>query len=479
MVRRGGRWAGRPLDTMQQQRIQTLRERHPTLTYDSVRTERDGTALCVRYRFVLAPDIVFAPSTRIEGVDWERVEEVGADAIQVLTFHLGLVEMLSYWKAACAPEIVVRAGQLSHPQIEWWRDLLVRGMGEYFLVNDIDFTAPDLVQIRCEGNEAPQRRCSLNLRDRDLVLVSGGKDSAVVLETMRRKAGEFGCLLLNPVPAAMRAASHPGNGERIIVQREIDARLLELNREGFLNGHTPFSAYLAFLSIACCVLFDYRRAIAGNERSSEEGNARFRGQEINHQYSKTLEFERKLRAYVRDHVSAEIDYFSLLRPLYELQIARQFTRCRDYFADFRSCNRWMREDGWCGRCPKCVSVFTLLYPFLDDRDLVRIFGRNLFDDEATLPMLRDLAGLGERKPFECVGTREETAVALELAVEKARRQSGAMPVVVAHVASEILPRTPLSAGARDRVLAGWTDEHCLPSAYRDLVRQLAHVDELR
>jgi UDP-N-acetyl-alpha-D-muramoyl-L-alanyl-L-glutamate epimerase len=221
----------------------------------------------------------------------------------------------------------------------------------------------------------------------------------------------------------------------VIIRRAIRPELLDLNRRGYLNGHTPFSAYLAFLGAACLLLYGYSNVIVANERSSDEGNVRYRGKEINHQYSKSLRFEAQFDEYLRRHLVRSGRYFSLVRPLYELQIGKLFSNFPEFFQLFKSCNR-NRSDSWCGECPKCVSVFLTMYPFVGRDALVKIFGHDLFHSEKTIPILRELAGF-EIKPFECVATTGEIVAALALAITKLRNDSEPLPPVLQYAARHI------------------------------------------
>src|SRR5262245_30545690 len=137
-------------------------------------------------------------------------------------------------------------------------------------------------------------------------------------------------------------------------------------------------------------------------------------------------------------------YFSLVRPLYELQIAKVFSAYPEFFDLFKSCNR-NRSVSWCGECPKCLSVFITMYPFVPKEILVRIFGRDLFESQELTPIVRALAGL-ETKPFECVGTAGEIAGALSLAVETAKKRGEALPSVLAY-AVESIPGVANTAAA--------------------------------
>lgn len=478
------------------ERFSELRRRHPRFIYERITLGRAGRGLHAQFRFRLEPNIEFAPEIIIKTVDWGRAEEMPRAVLENLLFHLGLIEMLSYWKAACSPEIVIRAGVLSADQIAWWSDLLRKGMGEYFYLNQIDFRAPDLVRmisaprpasavslkgaatkdlLLSGGSEEKEERQVLRSpqddHGRNLVLASGGKDSVVTLETLRASGRPFDCLLLNPAQAALDIAKQAGCDRPIIVRRNLDPRLLELNAVGYLNGHTPFSALLAFLGVTVAALFGHRRVIVSNERSAEEGTAEYLGAQINHQYSKTFEFESAFREYSRKYLVPEIEYFSLLRPLYELQIAERFARHQQYLLLFRSCNRGMATNSWCGRCPKCLFVWIALYPFVEREQLLGVFGSDLFVSEGAEGTVRALLGLDAAKPFECVGTREETLAALHLCVEKYQQQDVSLPPSLATIQQTVLASRPNLPALARRILASWSDQHHLPAWLSALIRK--------
>jgi hypothetical protein len=152
-----------------------------------------------------------------------------------------------------------------------------------------------------------------------------------------------------------------------------------------------------------------------NEHSASAANLALDGVEINHQYSKSFEFEQDFARYVESFISPSINYFSLLRPLSEIEIARRFAKFPEYFDIFRSCNtafRQAREERgrhWCCNCPKCRFVFLALSPFVAKADLIEIFGGNLLDDGTQGDGFAELCGLRANKPFECVGEISESA----------------------------------------------------------------------
>jgi hypothetical protein len=209
-----------------------------------------------------------------------------------------LIESLSYWKATASPVIEVIPGGLSEDQLRWWHDLLIHGMGEYFYRNDIDFTDPGFVRI-VPSSATPPSRFDGKLPRRSLLTIGGGRDSALAAALLAGSGRPFTCMMLNPSSAARKIAAQVAAADPVIIRRSIRPELLDLNRRGFLNGHTPFSAYLAFLGAASMLLYGYSDVVVANERSSDEGNVQYRGRDINHQYSKTFRFERPLRRIPR------------------------------------------------------------------------------------------------------------------------------------------------------------------------------------
>ena len=141
--------------------------------------------------------------------------------------------------------------------------------------------------------------------------------------------------------------------------------------------------------------------------------------DINHQYSKSLEFERDFSQFITDNALSHFHYFSLLRPLSESGIAALFAREPKYFPTFKSCNRnfhiseGMRKYGWCCDCPKCRFVFLALAPFIDKKTIIHIFGSDMLNDPRQEDGYRELLGLKGHKPFECVGEIGECRMLLK------------------------------------------------------------------
>lgn len=413
-------------------KLKFLRKKHPRFIYRGYSYKAVKSNLQIIFSFRLEPDIRFRPEITIRNINQARLKKIGERGLNNLVFHLGLMEIPSYWKAACSPQILIRAGYLNKEQIAWWQDLIMQGMGQFFYENKIDYKKPDFLRITSNPKieVKPQEIAHLELQDRYLVPLGGGKDSIVTLEKLKKQQKKINCFTVNPTKAVKNVLQVAGIKNPVIVERKIDPALLKLNKKGYLNGHTPFTAVLSFLSVFCAVLFDYQNIAFSNEKSADEGNVRYLGRMVNHQYAKTTAFEKKFRNYCQKYLAQNVNYFSFLRRYTELAIAKMFTYYPKYFSVFSSCNAAPKiGKRWCGQCPKCLFVYASFYPFLEKKKLLRIFGQDLFENKKLLPIMKSLIGQGRHKPFECVGTYQESKKAFRLSFLKAKKQ-GKIPYLL-------------------------------------------------
>ena len=402
---------------MRRESCDRLRAAYPSFVYEGYewREGASGTLDC-GFRFRTG-EIAFQPTCRFTFLGPRSPRRVAREVMDNLVFHLGLAELPSYWKATCSPRITVQAGALSPDQVAFWTWILTEGMGEFHYANRTPFTDPDFVTIL--GGDGGDGRPHAVLGDRlergPIIPVGGGKDSLVTLDLLGRRSEDVTTIAINPPPSTESAIQVADVAERVVVDRRIDPRLLQLNEAGFLNGHTPFGAVIGLTSALAAILLGRRYIALSNESSSDHATLLYRGRVINHQFGKSSAFEAAVHRYLAAHVAADLHYFSLLRPFNELQIAQRFSELTAFHPAFRSCNRGRKTDTWCGRCPKCLSTFIILAPFLDRVALVGIFGKDLLLDpacQAILPSL--LSEDGAERPFECVATPAEIRAALAL-----------------------------------------------------------------
>ncbi|MEI7621864.1 MAG: hypothetical protein WCJ51_05015, partial [Candidatus Moraniibacteriota bacterium] len=328
---------------------------------------------------------------------------------------------ISYFKLYCPPKIEL-ATPISKAQAQFFKTVYRKGLGEFFYRNQIN-PAGLLEFPHCQ--KANAKSFALKRKQRALVGIGGGKDSIVAGELLKKQGEKITAFLLETqrTSAVSKRVVAQMQVPALKVQRLLDEKIF-VEHEGAFNGHIPISAVFAFVGYLTALLYDYANVIVANERSSNFGNVDYLGAEINHQWSKSAEFENLFQQYCREFLSPDITYFSLLRPFYEIRIAEMFAKHKAYFPLFTSCNRSFRvrrqneENLWCGQCAKCVFVFILLSAFLSKKELLKIFGKNLYAEEKLLPLFAEVLGFGKMKPFDCVGTFDEAQAALWLAREK-------------------------------------------------------------
>ncbi|MDI6591422.1 MAG: hypothetical protein QME61_00545 [Patescibacteria group bacterium] len=466
-------------------KIQNFRKRHPKFIYENYSYKILDNNFEIFFNFKIEPNIYFRPKVVIENIDESLIKKIGDRVLNNLVFHLGLMEIPSYWKATCSPEIIIEAGSLNKEQIRWWKDLIIKGMGQFFYENKINFQKPNFLKIKTLHFNAIALKCRIEEflnRNGILVPIGGGKDSVVTLEAFKKAKKQINCFSLNPTGAAQRIMKIAGCKKPIIVRRRIDKKLLELNQKGFLNGHTPFSAYLAFLSILTAAIFNYKYIAFSNERSSNEGNVKYLGKIINHQWSKSFNFEKKFRNYSKKYLIPEIEYFSFLRPLYEIQIAKLFSKYPKYFSAFLSCNEAYKTasgtkkpiEKWCKNCPKCLFIFATLYPFIETKKVIKIFGENLFEKRKLLPIMKELIGEKKFKPLECVGTKKENLIAFYLSLKKLKKYPGGekfkFPFLLEYFENRILPKYQNLEKESEKLLKSWNDKNHIPKTLIKIIR---------
>ena len=411
---------------------------------------------------------------------------------------LHLAAGTSYYKAAMCPRLVVETGPLSAIEREFCLDLYDKGLRELAWHNGlplerrITIDAPELLQ----GSTEATARSSMAFPPARLgVPIGGGKDSAVVVEALRSQDPVL--VSVNGHPAARRVAEAAGLA-LTVVRRRIDPVLFELNAAGARNGHVPITAIVSLISVAAGFRVGYDTTVMALEGSADEPTRTVAGDDpgepavtVNHQWSKSSEFEASLARVLAASVGTGVHYRSALRGVGELAIARCFAALPQYHRAFLSCNRAFTRcgsDRWCGQCPKCRFVFLALATAMDPDQLVPIFGRDLLGDPEQVDGFRDLLE-EDRKPFECVGTRAESLVAFDRLAHRGPWRHAAVVQALAPVVTRLRSRadpgapggaapgsTSGGAGASRRALAGAADEPDEPDEPDDPASRL--LDEV-
>ncbi len=272
----------------------------------------------------------------------ERLELPGApfnavaarlDAVEAALDLVHWTAGVSYWKAACPKQVRFGAHQPDAWQSAWLERLYRQGLAEFAFENDLD---TDQFPAFPFGESSPARPCQSKLQRRTLVPMGGGKDSLVAWERLRRLGESPDSIQVGSAPL-IQALGAELPGQHWVVRRTLDPRLGELNRAGALNGHVPVTAINSAILLLMALLMDYDRVVFANERSaSEASRLDQRGRAVNHQFSKSFEFEAMFGDWVSRYVHASLEVFSLLRRDREVAICREFAAHEQWHQQFSS-----------------------------------------------------------------------------------------------------------------------------------------------
>lgn len=450
--------------------LRRLREEYPVFRIEDASADLSQHGVTLRFSFA-AGALRFRPSVQFTGLNPEEAARVTAPTARRMVRALAIVEAFSYWKALCSPVIEVALPAPDAAELDWWRAFWPGAMGEFFYRNQIGYTATDFLAIRGPVG-APERLDGAADGAPDgaggapLVLFSGGKDSLALarIAAAARGAVPVDFFLYNPGERLRGMAGSLAAGGRVLeAHRAILPELLRLNAAGHPNGHTPFSAYLAFAAMLTGYLRGGELVMAGNSRSDDEPNVpSYLGRPVNHQWTKSFEFETAMGAYRDRWLPGAPGYSSPLRPLYELQIIASLSGDVDGYLRTASCNR-APAGAWCRSCAKCAWVFLATAALFGHDLAIRKIGADMFADPALAGVYQEMAGLTGTKPFECTGTEDEVRAAIRAAGRG--RDPDAYPALAACL------RDPAVAAARPlaALLGEWGHDELVPAAFLDQV----------
>jgi hypothetical protein len=456
-------------------------DRDTIRTFRFVRCEFDAQTGVARLVYAFDDLAELVETIAVPGAPFD-LDGARAQAAEQALRRLHLITGVSYYKAAVPEEIRIESYGIDADTAALLEDLYVHGLGEFAYRNGLNlhgrirFPVAHASAVRTGSPSdmhpgaafGPVRATDIHLKQHALVAIGGGKDSLVSIEALRA-IGVAQTVCWIGGSQLIKACAERTGLPTLNIGRQLAPELFDYNRQGAHNGHIPVTAINSAIMAFAAVLLGVDQVVFSNERSASYGSLIVSDDgkvtsEVNHQWSKGWAFERAFAAHLRKHVAADLHYYSLLRPLSELAVARQFAKTDRYDAHFSSCNRNFHLLGerpasrWCGVCPKCHFVFLALAPFMPKPRLVSIFGRNLLDDAAQVDGFDALLEYRNHKPFECVGEgRESRAAMAALAARPEWREDA----VVARFSREILPQ--LDAGELGVApLLAIDDEHGVP-----------------
>jgi UDP-N-acetyl-alpha-D-muramoyl-L-alanyl-L-glutamate epimerase len=400
-------------------------------------------------------DLRFHVTVWYEDVDFGALErQFGAEAIERVCVHIALFQL----NAACSlrPDVLELgryARHLTDDLVRLWRTVFHHVWAQWRYEHDLpDYDGPrfvDPVQPAPAPLRAPDGPVEL------LAFCGGGKDSLVALKLLERAGLPFATLgyahsvygAAEPQHALLDrigAVTPRARAERQwVIDDLLDAPVARLRPQlgvkYILAAETPASVFAA-LPIA--LARGYRGLVVAHEASANSGNLTWNGEVVNHQWGKGWDAEQLLDRYVGQQLVGNLRYFSVLQPIHDEVIFELLTRDTELAPLTHSCNV---QKPWCGSCAKCAYVWLQFAAHLPPAVVHATFGSDFGERPANERWFREMLGLAEHTPFECVGSAPEARLALTLA--RARGFHGSRlasyaaavgPVDVATIAAPLL-----------------------------------------
>ena len=350
---------------------------------------------------------------------WNKIPKAILDpTLQSLLLILGL----NYWCTFRTHNIRIAEFTLTRAQADFWNTLYVNGLAEFFYFMKIDWL--DLIAFPFDDSAIAPEPARFPRPTRALLLNGAGKDSILSAELLKVADAPFDFFSFAPTPAHSRIAKLVG-ATMITVTRKHDP-FLDIATEIFMVSRAyPSVSTFTFIATLLAELLGYNSIVFSNEQSADIGNLVYRGLPVNHQWCKSSAAEKLINDYITRFITPDISTSSLLRQWSEIEIVRRFVQYPQYLPYVTSCNSyfWLprgvqllqRRGYWCTRCPKCVFLFACFAAFLPKKELVSMFGADLFTHKRLLPLFRQILGIEGFKPLDCVGEPEEIILAMQYA----------------------------------------------------------------
>lgn len=351
----------------------------------------------------------------------------GRDFMERAHVHTALFEIN---KIASLRPSAVDLGPYAHHHTEalerLWRTIFHKVWAQWRYEHDLPLAEPPPWTSRPVGAAVAPRR-----RDRRagevLLFCGGGKDSLASMKLLERGGVPFASYAYS---SSAYGASAPQfdlldrlldrgaprrRHRQIVIDDFFDAPVIALHGEeyGARTIHAAETPASVFGALPVLLSHGYGSAVLGNEASANKGNLIWdrTGEDVNHQWGKSVEAEGLLAGYIQSNLCADVDVFSALMPIHDVTIFSLLRQDEDALSATHSCNV---KKPWCCRCPKCAYVWLGYRAHLSDAAVRSIFPEDLLEVPEDLGFFRDMAGLGEHTPFECIGQIEESRLAILL-----------------------------------------------------------------
>lgn len=383
---------------------------------------------------------------------YDEVDLRAADPVVMerLAVHVALFQINTV--ASLRPDAIELGRYAYHATprlVELWTTVFRHVWAQWRWEHDLpDYTGPRFVDASGTAPPSPIHTPAGPVEL--LAFCGGGKDSLVAAKLLERAGLTFATLgyshsIYGAAPAQhallerVAAGTARARRERQWIYDDfLDAPILELRPslgiKSLLAAETPASVFAA---LPLALVRGYRGLVVAHEHSANSANLVWdrTGEGVNHQWGKGWEAEQLLDTYVRSELLADVRYFSVLQPVHDELIFELLSRDAELAPRTHSCNL---VKPWCGACAKCVYVWLQMSAHLPPAIVDATFGAELGERAVNDVWLRQLLGLAEHTPFECVGSAPEARLALAL-IERQRPLGPRLAALAAEVGPIDIP----------------------------------------
>jgi hypothetical protein len=375
-------------------------------------------------------DLRFHVTVWYEDVDLDALARAhGDEALERIAVHVALFQL----NAACSlrPDVIELgryAKYLTPELIQLWRTVFHHVWAQWRYEHDLPaYDGPRFVDpVSAAAPIAPIAPIAAPAGPVELLaFCGGGKDSLVALKLLERAGLPFATLGYAHSNYGAAEPQHAlldrigGRTARVRAERQwviddlLDAPVARLRPalgvKYILAAETPASV---FATVPLALARGYRGLVVAHEASANSGNLEWNGEVVNHQWGKGWDAERLLDGYVQRTLVAGLRYFSVLQPIHDEVIFELLARDAELAALTHSCNV---KKPWCGACAKCAYVWLQFAAHLPPDVVHATFGADLGERPENARWFREMLGLADHTPFECVGSAPEARLALSLA----------------------------------------------------------------
>jgi hypothetical protein len=348
-------------------------------------------------------------------------------AIQRALRSLHIALGISYYKIFLPP-VITCPYAMDGSEATFWNDVFQNGLSEFLYVNKLSKSkiAKFVAQLGVQF-DPPEKTVA---GGKAILGIGGGKDSIVAGELLKK-------LAIDVEGFVMATGEQLGQSQAVAdvmgiplhaVGRTLEPQLMNLQMQpDAYKGHVPISLIFGLVGSVVALSKDASYVVVANESSSSIPTTEWEGNAVNHQWSKSFSFEISLQTYVQTNISSGLTYFSAIRPLTSVGVAKRFSNYPQYFEVFTSDNFVFRIDPdkrpngrWSLESPKSLSSFILLSPWLSETDMLRTFGQDFLNEATLEPLFKELTGQVSHPPLDCVGTVDELVVSLNITKQYAK-----------------------------------------------------------